>query len=99
MERKSIGEFGITCKVFLWKIAKEKQFYWKKNLCYSLLPIVLVLLPLALIDKLDQREETISQNEIFEPETEVSRIALFVCQCIIILTPYFFRKIYIRLIC
>jgi hypothetical protein len=72
MERKSGNEFRSTCKAFVWKIAKEKKFYWKRNLCYSLLPIVLVLLPLFLNDKLNMKDETVLSDEIFSPETEVN---------------------------
>jgi hypothetical protein len=62
----------MSCKELLGKIAKEKRFYWKRNLCFSLLPIVLVWLALALTNKSDQEEGTYEKNDIFNPETEVN---------------------------
>jgi hypothetical protein len=62
---------NITLK-FLRKFSKEKQFYWKRNLSYSLLPIVLVLLSPVFINEWNSRDEKIEYNGIFAPETDVS---------------------------
>jgi hypothetical protein len=64
-----MSEDRITVRAFLWKTVKEKQFYWKKNLFYSLLPIIFVLLVLV---ELNAKNETTRNDELFEPETEVN---------------------------
>jgi hypothetical protein len=69
MDRKT-NNFKPTCKVFLWKIAKEKRFYRKRNLYCNLLPILVYFL-LLILNTLEIQEETIQKNEIFNSETEV----------------------------
>jgi hypothetical protein len=67
------SNFRTTLNVFIWKIYKEKHYYWKKNLFYTLLPIVLLLLPLALLNRLDI-DSTQEKDDVFEPDTTVSTV-------------------------
>jgi hypothetical protein len=73
MERKSGNDFRNAFKTFIWKNAKEKVYYNRRNIWLSLSPIVVALLALFLIDKLNLNEETITQyDETFAPETQVN---------------------------
>jgi hypothetical protein len=72
MERESNDELGYSCKVLLTKIIKEKQFYWKRNICFSLFSIICVILPLTLSDNSNIKMENRENHEIFEPEKYVS---------------------------
>jgi hypothetical protein len=62
--------FKITLKVFLWKTIKEKRFHWKKNVFFTLLPIVILLFPFF-FDSNAYRNDYDEPENIYEPETEI----------------------------
>jgi hypothetical protein len=97
MERRINHGFQTTCKAFLWKTVKEKQYYYKRNLFWSLFPIVLVLSSQVLIDKFELKKETNQNDGTFKSETEVSMAmtGIFVNYGIQF-RPYYFREIYVE---
>jgi hypothetical protein len=74
MERKSVGEFWGTCKVFLWKIAKEKIYHRNRNLLLSVLPILMALTLVVQNDRLNLKEKPTLNDEIFAAETDLNKI-------------------------